>query len=254
MVGRSLALAAAVVLQIVSQVVASTSYVSLRSENNADVSSVSELISQANEEAPIVIFRFTDYPIVEAWKLDEGHAPYLAGFLESGNAYQEDFSFDELYTDAESEVFNLGDLTLSASELLYNYDLKGKSVVLFNFDRSNYELGSVDEFMESAYLFLADSIDGIEKVVLNVARTANLHRSTASDRSTERAKVEQEKEKPGEGDDGALSTIWTEGLIMCLIVSLLLLAILVVAISWMSSMEISYGALERSTNPLKKTK
>lgn len=247
MFGRSLGLVVAVLLQILSQVVASTSYVSLRSDSDRDVASVKEIVSQATRDSPIVIFRFTDYPIVEAWKLDEGHAPYLASFLESGQSYQGDFPVDEVYADSESEVFNLGDLTLSASELLYNYDLKGKSVVLFNFERSNYDLGSVDEFMESAYLFLADSLDGVETVVLDVVRTAS-HR-----RSTEKAKVEQEKEEPA-GDDDVLSTIWTEGLIMCLIVSLLLLAILIVAISWMSSMEISYGALERSTNPLKKTK
>ncbi|QLQ82487.1 hypothetical protein HG537_0H02490 [Torulaspora globosa] len=242
MIGRNLGLLVAFLLQIVSPVVASTSYVSLRSESDRDATSVKELISQASKDSPLVIFRFTNYPIVEEWRLDEGHAPYLASFLESGDSYQDDFTLEDV---SYSEIFNLGDLTLSASELLYNYYLKGKTVVVFNFERPNYELAKVDEFMESAYLFLADSVNGIETVVLNVVRTTNSHR--APDR---RAKVEQEKQP----DNDVLSTIWTEGLIMCLIVSLLLIAILIVAISWMNSLQISYGALERSTNPLKKTK
>ncbi|XBW34489.1 hypothetical protein QEN19_000034 [Hanseniaspora menglaensis] len=44
-----------------------------------------------------------------------------------------------------------------------------------------------------------------------------------------------------------LSEYWTEGLIICLFVSLLLLFILVIAIKWTSSISISYGALEDKT-------
>lgn len=47
--------------------------------------------------------------------------------------------------------------------------------------------------------------------------------------------------------------IWTEGLLMCLIVSFILLGVLVIALSWLSSLSISYGALERQTAPSKKT-
>nr|6M0R_N Chain N, V0 assembly protein 1 [Saccharomyces cerevisiae S288C]6M0S_N Chain N, V0 assembly protein 1 [Saccharomyces cerevisiae S288C] len=52
--------------------------------------------------------------------------------------------------------------------------------------------------------------------------------------------------------DDILSSIWTEGLLMCLIVSALLLFILIVALSWISNLDITYGALEKSTNPIKK--
>ncbi|GMM39119.1 hypothetical protein DAHU10_000200 [Hanseniaspora uvarum] len=44
-----------------------------------------------------------------------------------------------------------------------------------------------------------------------------------------------------------LSEFWTEGLIICLIVSLMLIAILVIAIKATSSISISYGALEDKT-------
>lgn len=58
------------------------------------------------------------------------------------------------------------------------------------------------------------------------------------------------------GDDKKHSEehrIWTEGLLMCLIVSFILLGILLVALSWLSSLTISYGALEKQTAPSKKT-
>lgn len=255
MVCRNLALVLAVVLQIVSQVVASS--VSYVSNNYGEAATVSELISQAKQDEPLVIFRFTNYPLLAEWKLHEGQAPYLNSFFETDevNSNKEDFPIDELSTDAQNEVFNLGDFTLSASELLYDYHLNGKSVIVFNFDESNYDLASVDEFMESAYLLLSDSYDSIENVVLNVVRTsADSHYLTASNRNTERTQTQQKEEEPSDDDGDVLSTIWTEGLIMCLIVSLLLLAVLVIAISWMSSVDISYGALEKSTNPLKKTK
>ncbi|KAL6944868.1 hypothetical protein ACO0RG_001623 [Hanseniaspora osmophila] len=54
-------------------------------------------------------------------------------------------------------------------------------------------------------------------------------------------------------DGQVLSTLWTEGLIMCLLVTFLLISILVMAIKWTSSITISYGALEKSNNPIKKT-
>lgn len=260
MVCRNLGLLLAFALQIVSQVVASTtSYVSSNSGNQDDSTTVSELISVANEDNPLLIFRFAEYPILEAWMPYEGHVPYLTQFFNSDTrAYQEDFPIERLSTDENIEVFNLDDLTLSAPELLYNYHLKGKSIVVFNFEKANYDLASMDEFMESAFLLLSDSFESVENVVLNVQSSSDLERYSNSDAGVNKARVEGDvkdpKEAPGKEDTDVLSTIWTEGLLMCLIVSVLLLAILIVAISWMSSMDISYGALEKSTNPLKKTK
>lgn len=49
------------------------------------------------------------------------------------------------------------------------------------------------------------------------------------------------------------SRIWTEGLLMCLIVSGILLIILIISLSWLSDLSISYGALERPNNMAKKT-
>lgn len=49
------------------------------------------------------------------------------------------------------------------------------------------------------------------------------------------------------------SRIWAEGLLMCLIVSGILLIILIISLSWLSDLSISYGALERPNNMAKKT-
>ncbi|CCE62941.1 hypothetical protein TPHA_0D03050 [Tetrapisispora phaffii CBS 4417] len=63
---------------------------------------------------------------------------------------------------------------------------------------------------------------------------------------------EKEDEDNAEDND-ILSKIWTEGLLMCLLVSIFLFGLLAVALSWMTSLEISYGAFEKQSNPLKKT-
>lgn len=52
---------------------------------------------------------------------------------------------------------------------------------------------------------------------------------------------------PNDNIKPVLSEIWTEGLIICLLVSLLLIAIVVIAIKATSSISISYGALEDKT-------
>ncbi|CAI8495137.1 unnamed protein product [Hanseniaspora opuntiae] len=52
---------------------------------------------------------------------------------------------------------------------------------------------------------------------------------------------------PSDNIKPVLSELWTEGLIICLFVSLLLMAIVVIAIKATSSITISYGALEDKT-------
>lgn len=63
----------------------------------------------------------------------------------------------------------------------------------------------------------------------------------------------QDSDGKHSGEHSGEHRIWTEGLLMCLFVSLVLLGILVIALSWLSSLTISYGALERQTAPSKKT-
>ncbi|CCE93144.1 Voa1p TDEL_0F03330 [Torulaspora delbrueckii] len=254
---RKLTLLLAFLLQIVSLVAAgATSYASIKTEKYQDSNSVSDLISQATENDPIVVFRFSRYPLLEALLPYEGRVPYLTSFFETDmtKSYPKEVSTDIMENKDEIETFEIDELTLTASQLLYNKPIEGKSVVVFNFQDSYYDLPILDEFMESAYLLLHNSFSRVENIVLSVAdATASDRFSTAG--KTKKAHVSQEPKKPANDDDkDILSTIWTEGLIMCLIVSLLLLGILIVAISWMSSVDISYGALEKSANPLKKTK
>lgn len=52
---------------------------------------------------------------------------------------------------------------------------------------------------------------------------------------------------PSDNIKPVLSELWTEGFIICLFVSLLLMAIVVIAIKATSSITISYGALEDKT-------
>lgn len=254
---RKLAVLLTFLLQIVSLVAAgATSYASIDSERYQNAASVNDLILQADETDPLVIFSFSKYPLLEALLPYEGHVPYLTGFFESDaiRSYPEGLSGKSLEDKDATEVFDIEKLTLSASQLLYNKAIEGKSVVIFNFGDSYYDLPTLDEFMESAYLLLHNSFDRVENIVLSVADATASDRFASAPARTKKAHVSQEPKKPLDDDEDILSTIWTEGLIMCLIVSLLLLGILVIAISWMSSVEISYGALEKSTNPLKKTK
>lgn len=260
MICRSLSLTLAFLLQVASVVIASTStasYVSIKSGKSSDddATNVSDLIAQATDDDPLVVFRFSKYPVLDELLPFEGHVPFLSRFFESDvtRSYPKDSSIDNLQKDDRIEIFELNDLAFSASELLYNYHSKGKSVVLFDFHGSNYDLPALDEFMESAYLLLGDSFGRIENMVVN---TVESHNSTplGSTARTKKAHKDKGTKEPIGNDTDVLSNTWTEGLIMCLIVSLLLLGILIVALSWMSSIDISYGALEKSTNPLKKTK
>lgn len=245
-------------LQVISLASANEiSYISIKSDSYLaeDINSVSDLISQANEQNPLVIFQFETFPVLQAFLPSEGDLPFLSKFFhfEVTKILQEGSSFDSNLNDEWAEVFTLTDVPFTASELLYDYHQKGQSVILFDFQNAEYDISVLDEFLESAYLFLEDSLGSLGTVVLSTQNSAAFNTVTSSKARSEKAR-DHKGTTPIDDDEDILSNIWTEGLLMCLLVSLLLVAILVVAISWMSSVNISYGALERSTNPLKKTK
>lgn len=244
------------ILQVISLASADEiSYVSVKSGSYLadDINSVSDLISQANEENPLVIFQFETFPAVPEFLPSEGNLPFLYKFFnyDVTKVLQEGSSFD--IDNERAEVFTLTEVPSTASELLYDYHHEGKSVILFDFQRAEYDISVLDEFLESAYLFLEDSLDNLGTVVLTTENSGSFNTVVSSKARSEKSRDDKGTTPIG-GDEDILSDIWTEGLLMCLIVSLLLVAVLVVAISWMSSVNISYGALERSTNPLKKTK
>lgn len=242
-------------LQIVS-LVAATTYGSIKTVEYQKSESLSDLISQISKDDPLIVFRFTRFPLMEALLPYEDHVPYLTKFFETDvtELFSQEVSSEDLQEVEEIETFDVEELTSSASQLLYDAPLEDKKLIIFNFEDEDYDLAILDEFLESAYLLLHNSFDRVDNVVLSVTDAVAADHFSA-DRKTKKAPVSHRSKKPVEdNDDDVLSTIWTEGLIMCLIVSLLLLGILVVAISWMGSVDISYGALEKSTNPLKKTK
>ncbi|EJS43688.1 YGR106C [Saccharomyces arboricola H-6] len=148
-----------------------------------------------------------------------------------------------------TEQFKIDELPQSVSELLYDHSLDDKSIVLFNFTSSNYDLNKLDEFIESCLLFLEDKSNDNLTVIINSAGNVDVDEDNFAAKDI---LSHHDNDGAHDGDDDILSSIWTEGLLMCLIVSALLLFILIIALSWISSLDITYGALEKSTNPIKK--
>lgn len=147
------------------------------------------------------------------------------------------------------EQFTVNDLAQSASDLLYDHFLEDKSIVLFKFPSSDYDLYKLDEFIESCLLFLEDKSSDDLTVVINSVGTIDTddYNFAAKDILSH-----DDNNEAQDGDSDILSSIWTEGLLMCLIVSALLVFILIIALSWISNLDITYGALEKSSNPIKK--
>ena len=150
------------------------------------------------------------------------------------------------------EQFTVDELPESASDLLYEYSLDDKSIVLFKFTSDAYDLKKLDEFIDSCLSFLEDKSGDNLTVVINSLGWAFEDEDGDDEYATEETLSHHDNNKGKEGDDDILSSIWTEGLLMCLIVSALLLFILIIALSWISNLDITYGALEKSTNPIKK--
>ncbi|EDO14843.1 hypothetical protein Kpol_359p3 [Vanderwaltozyma polyspora DSM 70294] len=254
-------------------------------EECKNVDSMKILASQSNIDRPLVILQFDKFAIYKQYSSSNKNYPYLTKYFEHDLnqvlPLEKDFKVED-YTN--SEIIKLEQLPSSVSEILYTYPLRENFVIAIDFESAVYDLDQLDGFLESVTFFLDEYLPQT-KVLAIISPEINVNSKKSISKKEEEEEEEAEKEdykteteeeyvndnseedkdeveaqdKKGknkedkEEDSDILSTIWTEGLLMCLLVSALLLGILFIAISWLASLEISYGALEKSTNPLKKT-
>ncbi|CCK68545.1 Voa1p KNAG_0B00980 [Huiozyma naganishii CBS 8797] len=247
---------------------ASTSFASIRSKESIDsdkYTSALDIIDSANSENPVVLFEFENLQLIRALiedKSGEVEYPYLERLFkdEITNVFDE----TELPVDQNNDaiiMFTVSDLTKKTSiQLMYDSPVEERNVIWFQFTGKEYDLNELDSFIESAVMYLEEYLDINIDIILNTKGENDLNKlyekfdkeptAFAVDQSHSN-KPSSSKSDDTEKDD-SLSRIWTEGLLMCLLVSFLLLVLLFVALSWLASVEISYTGLEKPANPLKK--
>ncbi|SCU84967.1 LAFA_0D13102g1_1 [Lachancea sp. 'fantastica'] len=217
------------------------------------VNSWEELSALSDTQEPLVCFRFTNFDLLTEMARFPTEVGFLSTFFEdlATQAWNED-SFTDVADASSIEVQEIPEPALPS---LYSQVDRESDIIVFEFSGVSYDLKRLDEFLETVYVFLEEELMNIDNIVIQVPSVGKGYvKNTAK---TSDIDVSDPDRKPvssspaGNGDE--LSSLWTEGLISCLIVTAILLAILFVAISWITSLEISYGAFEKPVNPLKKT-
>lgn len=247
-----------------------TSYVSIRTKDVLDnrISNAFDIIKSATVKQPVVIFEFDKFKLLDEMVEDEklSDYSYLNKFYqdELTNVFNEDSELDRPGND-QMAFFKVNKIKQSASNILYDYPIEDYGIVWFEFTKKDYKLSELNEFIETAVIFLEEYLNINIDIIINSKGTATIEQldntlnntnkdeKSNTDKSKDNKKDDKKKNKEGTVDNDILSEYWTEGLLMCLIVAALLLFILVIAISWLSSLEISYTALDKKVNPIKKT-
>ena len=246
-------------------VAASTSYVSLRNQDIVDarVSSTEDIIEKATLEQPVVILQFNKAKILETLANDDYNVPFLNNFFKHGvtNVLTDESKLSAPTDDETTFVFKMKSLDFDPLDILRDANVEKRRAVWFKFENKDYDIRDLDQYIESIVIFVEEYLNVNIDIIVNTADTMTLEEfdidveyQTATYNSNEKShstKAAKTSATNGNNDD-ILSETWTEGLLMCLLVSFILLVILIVALSWISSLDISYGALEKSTNPLKK--
>ncbi|SCU97961.1 LADA_0H09604g1_1 [Lachancea dasiensis] len=259
MILQSAILIVAILLQFSA---AGTSFLALNSQryrealDDATAASWPELASLGTSKEPLVCFRFTQFDLLTQLAQSSANTRFLPTFFEDSvtNVWIDDVpstAVGAMY----SPVVAVGQLPDSIVPSLYSQVDGEDAVVVFEFSEPSYDLERLDEYLETAYLFLEDTMANIDNLVVQVPTSGKSYVRDAADASEIGVSDPNKKPKPSvpADDTEILSTLWTEGLISCLIVAGFLLFVLVIAISWVTSIDISYGALEKPVNPLKKT-
>ncbi|CAL9732440.1 V0 assembly protein 1 [Monosporozyma unispora] len=251
----------------------STSYISIRSKDDVDyrLSSSLDIIDRASVEQPLVVFEFEKFKIIDSMtsKAEKvNQFQFLTQFFENHltNVLDDEPVLERPDSD-DVAYFKIKNIEQSGSNMLYDFPVEDYAIVWFKFQKQDYDLATVNDFIESASIFLEEYLNVNIDMLINTKDTTsleNLDEVFESNQDAEEYYDEDEDEhisedskshntNDNEDQDDSLSKTWTEGLIMCLIVAFILLGILVVAMSWMMSIEISYSALDKPTNPVKKT-
>ncbi|SCW01132.1 LAFE_0D05776g1_1 [Lachancea fermentati] len=239
---------------------AATSYLHINSKdyeralNDGEVQSIAELERISSAEDPLVVIQFNNFNLLEGVKECGVGCRFLADIFGEYTNVLEDDTFE---VSDDANVIQIEELPKTLSEKLYNVIQTGETAIVLQFTGSDYVMTDLDEYLDSAFFFLRDSLPNLKNLAIEIPSTEVLKASVRAHVEDESAfeptvQLSKKPESGGSSDDGKLSSLWTEGLLSCLLVSLLLVWILVVAISWVTSLEISYGALEKPANPLKK--
>lgn len=255
-----------------------TSYVSIRTKDTLDnrISNAIDIINSATVKQPVVVFEFDRFKLLDRLVQDDN----LPSYLYLDKFYQDEltnvFNEDNVLSKPnlnDMAFFKIGKIKESAANILYEYPVEDYGIIWFEFTKKNYKLSELDEFIENAIIFLEEYLNINIDIVVNSKDRAtvdqldsalndikNNESSNKDDEPKDSSKDKDQGKKQNKDkdqdkttDDDILSEYWTEGLLMCLIVAALLLFILVIAIIWLSSLEISYTALEKKVNPIKKT-
>lgn len=261
----------ALLLHGISVVLASSSFISIRTGNySADLDSAADIIDYATTEDPIVVFQFHNFKLLEA--LADSDSLSSESFL---NTFFYDKVTREISDDVklrvpsdETLLINIDDNLGDATDLLYDSPLSADRAIWLSFTDDKYELNVLNEFTEFTVDFLGEYLKNGFNVVINTPDSMTLESfyerrpqiaddeassiTSSTVRATSTGKTDDEDDDDDVEDPNVLSKRWTHGLLMCFLVSIILLVILIWAIKWTMSIEISYGALEKSTNPLKK--
>ncbi|SCV01041.1 LANO_0F09868g1_1 [Lachancea nothofagi CBS 11611] len=255
---QSVLLAVAVLAQLSA---AGTSFLAINSQryqealNDDKIESWAQLSDLGNANEPLVCFRFAQFDLLAQIARSSAETRFLPTFFE--DSVTDVWNDDSLSATSEitkSAIVEVGQLSELVIPSLYSKIDDNDAVVLFEFTEPSYDLERLDEYLETVYLFLEEALPNIDNLVIQVPSVGETY--TKSSAKTSEVEVSDPEKNPGKdlpaGDGRKVNALWTEGLISCLIVAALLLSILVTAISWITSLEISYGALERPANPLKK--
>lgn len=269
---QSLFLLLVTIVSVLAKTTNTTSYISIRTKDDVDfrLSSSIDIINHATKEQPIVVFEFEKFKIIDAMTNKDNDISindfqFLDQFFENHlTNVLDEVSGLERPSDDKVAFFKIKNIEQSGSNILYDFPVEDYGIVWFKFQKKDYDLVKLNDFIESASIFLEEYLNVNIDLLINTKDTTPLEKfdeisQFKQDNEEEYNQVESTKEsKPTnddnkDSDDDSLSSIWTEGLIMCLIVSFLLLGILIVAMSWIMSLEISYSALDKPVNPIKKT-
>ncbi|CAL9737542.1 V0 assembly protein 1 [Monosporozyma servazzii] len=246
----------------------STSYISIRSKDKVDyrLSSSLDIINTATVEQPLVVFEFDKFRVIDSMtsKVEKmNQFQFLSQFFENHltNVLDDESALDRPDSN-DVAYFKIKNIEQSGSAMLYDFPVEDYAIIWFKFQKKDYDLTEVNDFIESASIFLEEYLNINIDMLINTKDTTPLENFDEAVESNQENKDHHDennmqgsnsnKTNHGEKQDDSLSKIWTEGLIMCLLVTFLLLAILVVAMSWIMSIEISYSALDKPTNPIKK--
>ncbi|AMD20699.1 HDL045Cp [Eremothecium sinecaudum] len=220
---------------------------------------LNELVKYATQDEPMIIFQFDNYKLNSLlWKGSSGKYRFLEDkfyFPRHSVVFNKDYILEE---NSDYSIVDLhGKLNDEYLESL-NSVQPGSKVVLIRFNDNQYDLAQLDQFLSKSQEQLAKILPNTRNIALQF-----FDRSTGSSKGKNRQARDEPDQRVGstpesidkkpDSDDENASKLFTEGLLSCLLISGILLWILVIAIYWLVSLDISYGALQKSTNPLKKT-